>query len=118
MELNAFEPVLFYNIFESIETLTGAVNTLTNNCVTGITANEKECRSYVQHSVGISTALCPYIGYKKSAEISKLSLKTGRTVKEIVLSEKLLSESQLNEILNPVNLTEPENEIETIAKAM
>lgn len=118
MELNAFEPVLFYNIFESIETLTGAVNTLTNNCVTGITANEKECRSYVEHSVGISTALCPYIGYKKSAEIAKLSLKTGRTVKEIVLSEKLLSENQLNEILNPVNLTEPENEIETIAKAM
>ena len=118
MELNAFEPVLFYNIFESIETLTGAVNTLTNNCVTGITANEKECRSYVEHSVGISTALCPYIGYKKSAEIAKLSLKTGRTVKEIVLSEKLLSENQLNEILNPVNLTVPENEIETIAKAM
>ena len=118
MELNAFEPVLFYNIFESIETLTGAVNTLTNNCVTGITANEKECRSYVEHSVGISTALCPYIGYKKSAEIAKLSLKTGRTVKEIVLSENLLSESQLNEILNPVNLTEPENELETIAKAM
>ena len=118
MELNAFEPVLFYNIFESIETLTGAVNTLTNNCVTGITANENECRSYVEHSVGISTALCPYIGYKKSAEIAKLSLKTGRTVKEIVLSEKLLSENQLNEILNPVNLTVPENEIETIAKAM
>lgn len=118
MELNAFEPVLFYNIFESIETLTGAVNTLTNNCVTGITANEKECRTYVEHSVGISTALCPYIGYKKSAEIAKLSLKTGRTVKEIVLSEKLLSENQLNEILNPVNLTEPENELETIAKAM
>lgn len=108
MELNAFEPVLFYNIFESVETLTGAVNTLTDNCVVGITANEKECMSYVEHSAGISTALCPYIGYKKSADIAKLALKTGKTVREIVLNENLLSENQLQEILNPLNLTEPE----------
>ncbi len=64
MELTPFEPVLFYNIFESIETLTGAVNTLTNNCVTGITANEKECRSYVEHSVGISTAFALILAIK------------------------------------------------------
>ena len=65
MELNAFEPVVFYNLFDSITTLTHAVDTLTANCILGITANEKRCRELLDASVGITTALCPYIGYKK-----------------------------------------------------
>ncbi|MBB5265213.1 aspartate ammonia-lyase [Catenibacillus scindens] len=114
MELNAFEPVLFYKLFESLDTMAGAVKTLTENCIMGITANEDECRSYVEHSVGICTALCPYIGYKKAAEIAKMSLKTGVPVRDIVLRENLLSAVELKKILDPMIMTEgtEENEAE------
>jgi aspartate ammonia-lyase len=101
MELNAFEPVVFYKLFESITTLTGAVKTLTDNCVTGITANRDQCRTFVERSVGIATALCPYIGYRKSAEIAKRALAENVSVRELVLKEHLLKESQLDYILNP-----------------
>ena len=85
LELNAFEPVLFHHLFESIDTLKEAAATLTKHCITGITANKGQCEEYIEKSVGISTALCPYIGYAKSAEIAKKSLKTGVPVKELVL---------------------------------
>ena len=71
LELNAFEPVLFHHLFESIDTLKEAAATLTKHCITGITANKGQCEEYIEKSVGISTALCPYIGYAKSAEIEK-----------------------------------------------
>ena len=76
MELNAFEPVVFYNLFDSITTLTHAVDTLTANCILGITANEKRCRELLDASVGITTALCPYIGYKKCCKPGKRILKS------------------------------------------
>lgn len=107
MELNAFEPVLFYDLFESIDNLKGAVNTLTENCIKGITANEEECKKHLEASVGISTALCPYIGYKKAADIAKKSLKTGIKVKDLVLKEGLLTEKELAAILEPIHLTQP-----------
>ena len=75
LELNAFEPVLFYNLFESIETLKNATMTLVDNCILGITANEDRCKELLDNSIGIVTALCPYIGYKKSAEIAKEIIK-------------------------------------------
>lgn len=106
LELNAFEPVLFYNIFESIETLTGAVKTFTDNCILGITANDKRCEDLVNSSVGIVTALCPYIGYKKSSEIAKKSLKTNVPVKELILKEGLIDEKDIDRILDPYKLTE------------
>jgi len=101
LELNAFEPVLFHNLFESIQTLTGAAATLTDNCITDITANEARCQELLEASVGISTALCPYIGYEKASELAKKSLKTGVSLKELVLQETLISKEQLDEILNP-----------------
>ncbi len=109
LELNAFEPVLFYNLFESIETLTGAVSTLVDNCIAGISANEERCRELLEESVGISTALCPFIGYQKAAELAKKSLQTKIPLRELVLQESLLSEKQLDEILNPEAMTEPEH---------
>ncbi len=108
LELNAFEPVLFYSLFESIETLKGAVKTLVNNCILDISANEERCRELLEASVGISTALCPFIGYQKAAELAKKSLKTGRTIRELVLEETLLSEEQLDIILNPAAVTKPQ----------
>ncbi len=107
LELNAFEPVIFYQLFESINTLTGAVKTLTDNCIVGITANEERCAEWVNRSVGIVTALNPYIGYLKAAEIAKESLKTGESIKSIVLREGLMDEEKLNRVLDPLVLTEP-----------
>ena len=105
LELNAFEPVLFYNIFESIETLGSAAKTFIENCIVDIVANREHCRELLENSVGISTALCPYIGYKKSASIAKESLKSWKTIKEIVLREKLMTEEKLKEVLEPFKLT-------------
>ena len=111
MELNAFEPVVFYNLFESITTLKEAVETLIDNCISGITANREHCLELLEHSAGIATALCPYLGYQKSAEIAKASLKTGKSVRELVLEEKLMTEKELEEVLNPYRLTMPQEEI-------
>lgn len=110
LELNAFESVLFHHLFESIDTLKEAAATLTKHCITGITANKGQCEEYIEKSVGISTALCPYIGYAKSAEIAKKSLKTGISVKELVLEEGLLKEEELKEILKPEKMTQPMRE--------
>jgi aspartate ammonia-lyase len=106
LELNAFEPVLFYNLFESIETLRNATITFIDNCIVGITANKERCEELLNGSVGIVTALCPYIGYKKSADIAKKALKTGITVKELVLSEGVLTSKELEQILDPILMTE------------
>ena len=106
MELNAFEPVVFYSLFDSIDTLKEAVETLTKNCIHGITANEAHCRSQVDKSVGISTALCPYLGYKESADIAKTALRENKSVREIVLERKLMSEADLEHVLNPEMMTE------------
>lgn len=110
LELNAFEPVLFHHLFESIDTLKEAAATLTKHCITGITANKGQCEEYIEKSVGISTALCQYIGYAKSAEIAKKSLKTGISVKELVLEEGLLKEEELKGILKPEKMTQPMRE--------
>jgi Aspartate ammonia-lyase len=105
MELNAFEPVLFYNIFESIEALAGAVKTFTDNCVSGITANVEHCRLLLEHSVGMVTALCPIIGYTKAAELAKQSLKSGVPIRALVLQENLMTDEELKEVLDPFKMT-------------
>ena len=105
MELNAFEPVLFYNLFDSVSELTHAVNTLRVNCIDGITANEERCGELLNASVGIATALNPYIGYRKAAEIAKKSLKTSVPVKELVLQEKLMTAGDLEQVLDAYSLT-------------
>lgn len=107
LELNAFEPIIFYCIFQSIDTLAYAVQTFVDNCVTGITANETRCRYLVENSVGIITAICPHVGYEKAADIAKRAIKTGESVRSLILQEQLLSEQELNEILDPVHMTEP-----------
>lgn len=106
MELNAFEPVVFYNLFDSISTLTHAVDTLTDNCIIGITANEERCQKLLDASVGITTALCPYIGYKKAASLAKESLRTGVPVKKLVLKHGLMKEKQLDVVLDQYAMTE------------
>ena len=107
LELNAFEPIIFYCIFQSIDTLAFAVRTFVDNCVTGITANEEHCRIMVENSVGSITALCPHVGYEKAAELAKRAIRTGEPIRSLILQEHLLDEAQLDEILNPVAMTEP-----------
>lgn len=107
LELNAFEPIIFYKLFESIETLANGINTFVVNCITGITANKERCKELVDNSVGIITAICPHVGYKKAAEIAKIAIKTGEPVRNIVLKEGILNESELDVILDPMVMTKP-----------
>ena len=107
LELNAFEPIIFYNLFESIETLTYAVKTLVDNCITGITANKEHCRRQVENSIGVITAICPYVGYETAANIAKEALRTGRQVRDLILEKGLMDEEQLDTVLDPYTMTEP-----------
>lgn len=107
LELNAFEPIIFYCLFQSIDTITYAVNTFVDNCVIGITANETRCRYFVENSVGIITAICPYVGYQKAAEIAKEAIKTGESVRKLIIEKGLLTKEQMDEIMDPVQMTEP-----------
>jgi aspartate ammonia-lyase len=100
LELNAFYPIVIHNLYESLVILTNGVETFIENCVKGIEANEKRCNNLVDGSIGIVTALAPILGYEKSAAIAKKALKTGKYVKEIVLEECDINETEVSKILN------------------
>ena len=105
LELNAFEPVIFYTLFESIETLGHAAQTLTDNCILGITANEKHCKDLVNASAGIATALCPSIGYAASAALAKESLKTDIPVRELAIAKGYVTTEEADKLLDPYTMT-------------
>lgn len=107
LELNAFEPIIFYNLFHSIKELGGAVRTFVDNCISGITANKEHCREMVEGSVGIITPLCPHVGYQKAADIAKKAIRTGASVRELILEEGLLTDEQIDAILDAYAMTEP-----------
>ena len=107
LELNVFEPVIVQSIFESIEMLKNGMNTLKYKCIDGITANVEHCRELVYGSIGLVTALNPFIGYEKATVIAKEALKTGRSVYELVLEHKVLTKEQLDKILAPENMIKP-----------
>ena len=105
LELNAFEPVIFYTLFESIETLGHSAQTLTDNCILGITANEKHCKDLVNASAGIATALCPSIGYAASAALAKESLKTNVPVRTLAVTKGYVTEAEADKLLDPYTMT-------------
>lgn len=107
LELNVMEPVIVQSIFSSIEMLKNGMDTLRHRCIDGITANEKRCREYVENSIGLVTALNPYIGYENSTLIAKEALENNRSVYELVLEHKLLSKEQLDKILDPEHMIKP-----------
>ena len=107
LELNAFEPVMFNKLFDSIDTLGYAAETFTDNCIRGIRAEEEKCREHLENSIGIVTVLVPEIGYERSADIAKKALETGKPVREIVIEEKLTDTAQLDRLLDPYSMTEP-----------
>lgn len=106
-ELNVMEPVLAFNIFNSITYLTNAVNTFNKLCVQGVTVNKEQCEQWLEGSVGIITALLPHIGYENSSMLAKEAYKTGRPVREIILAKKLLSKEHMDIILSPEEMTQP-----------
>ena len=107
MELNAFEPVIFNCLLESIESLDHAVGTLIDHCILGIKANRERCQSLVDNSVGIITALTPHIGYQPAADLAKRAIHTGEPIRDILLAEGTMDEATLDRILEPVAMTTP-----------
>ncbi len=107
LELNAFEPVLFYSLYQSIEFLEHAVRTLRINCIEGITPNIEKMDEDVHNSTGIITALVPHIGYAHAARIANKSLESGVPVRRLIEEENLLTTEELDEILNPIAMTSP-----------
>lgn len=100
LELNAFYPVLIYNLYQSINILSNGVDTFINNCVLGIEPNIIRCKELVEGSIGIVTALAPVLGYEKAAAIAKKALYTGKQVKEVAEEESELSTSEIVNLLN------------------
>lgn len=116
LELNVMMPTMAYSVLQSITILTNMLRQFTVKCVKGITANQKRCDFYVQATVSLATALNPYIGYAKAAEIAKEAVATGRSIIEIAREKKVLSEKEIREILDPVRMTEPVRPLEAAAK--
>jgi len=107
LQLNAFEPIIAHSLFESLIHLRQGCRTLKANCVDGITANREHLRRSVENSVGLVTALNPYIGYENSTRVAKEAHASGRSVYELVLEKGLLTKEKLDEILRPEVLTQP-----------
>ena len=107
LELNAMEPIIAYRLFTSIDLLGRACRVLAGRCVSGITANRDVCRRMVENSVSLVTALNPVLGYEKSAAIAHEAIATGKSVYSIVLRNGYLSQSELDELLSPENMTRP-----------
>jgi len=107
LELNVMEPVIVQSIFQSIEMLKNSMSTLTDKCIRGITANAERCRELVYHSIGLVTALNPVLGYEVSTQLAKEALEQNRSVYELVLEKKLLSQEELDDVLKPENMIRP-----------
>jgi aspartate ammonia-lyase len=107
LELNVMMPTMAYSVLASITIMTNMLRQLTEFCIKGITVNEQRTNYYVQSTVSLATALNPYIGYAKAAEIAKESVKTGKSIIEIARARGDLTEEQINEILDPARMTEP-----------
>jgi len=107
LQLNVFEPVIGFNLFQSIDMLARAAGVLRERCVLGITANRERLREMVYHSIGLVTALVPYLGYERSAVLAQEALETGRGVYELVREKTWLTEEKLAEILTPEAMTRP-----------
>ncbi len=107
LELNVMEPIIVYCLTENIEMLINGMNTLREKCITGITANEEVCRNMVYNSIGLVTALNPYLGYEASSAVAKEALKTGKGIYDLVLEHKLMSKEELDNVLKPENMIKP-----------
>lgn len=106
-ELNMAEPIMVYNLLSSLMLLKNAAIVLATRCINGIEANRERCADYVRNSIGIVTALCPTLGYERSANIAKEALATNRSVYDLVLEQGHLSKQQLDDLLSPEKMANP-----------
>ncbi|RIJ63183.1 aspartate ammonia-lyase [Rummeliibacillus sp. TYF005] len=106
-ELNVMEPVLFFNLIQSISTMTNVFKVFTEKCLVGIKANAEHLKEYVEKSVGIITAVNPHIGYELAAQIAKEAYATGASVRELCIKSGALTAEQLDKILDPYAMTTP-----------
>ena len=107
LELNAFEPVMAFDLFQSQDILINAMNTLASRAIEKITVNKEICKKHVHDSISLVTALNPYIGYENATKAAKIAMKTGKSVYDIILEENMVTKEQLDEIMKPDNLIKP-----------
>jgi aspartate ammonia-lyase len=106
-ELNVMEPVLAFNLLQSISIMTNAFKVFRTFCVEGITANAERMKTYVDNSVGVITAINPHVGYETAARIAREANVSGKPVRELILRDKVLTKEQLDAILDPFEMTRP-----------
>ncbi|MBX6330521.1 MAG: aspartate ammonia-lyase [Gemmatimonadaceae bacterium] len=107
LQLNVFEPVIAYRLLSALQTLRNACIVLRERCVVGITANPERMRWFVEHSIGVVTALVPALGYETATRVAKRALEMGKSVYDVVSEEGLLTRAQLDELLDPAAMTGP-----------
>ncbi|RIV21091.1 aspartate ammonia-lyase [Alicyclobacillaceae bacterium I2511] len=107
LELNAFEPIIAFNLLQGLQFLTNGCTVLRERCIDGIQANVDQCRRYVENSIGLVTALNPVLGYERSVSLAKQALNEGESVYQLVLKNGWLSQDQLDDMLNPENMIHP-----------
>jgi aspartate ammonia-lyase len=107
LELNVMEPVLVFNLLQSISIMNNGFRSFTDHCLAGIEANEARLKENVEKSVGIITAVNPHLGYEVAARIAREATLTGKSVRELCLKYDVLSEEELDIILNIYEMTEP-----------
>lgn len=106
-ELLVMLPVIAYNLLQSIELLASSAMNFAARCIEGLKADEERCRNTIEQSLAMCTALAPEIGYDAAAKIAKEAYRTGKTVREIACSQKVLPDERLNALLDPWRMTEP-----------
>jgi fumarate hydratase class II len=104
-ELSGMLPVVAHNLLESIRLVSAAAKLFAEKCIDGITANEDRCKAFLENSLAMSTGLVPVIGYEKAAEIAQEAHRTGKTVRDVAMEQKVLPETQLDELLDPIRMT-------------
>ena len=107
LELNAFLPMLAYNLFQSLELIKNSAQILSEKCINGIQANEARCKDFVEKSFAMLTAMSPYIGYEAATEVAKVAEKTGKTIRQAAIEAGYFTSEQLDAVLSAVEMTKP-----------
>lgn len=107
LELNVMEPVLVFNLLQSISIMDNVFQAFRKYCIEGITANETQMKEYVERSVGLITAINPHVGYETASKIAREAIETGKSVRQLCLEHQVLTEEELDLILDPHEMTKP-----------
>lgn len=107
LELNAFEPIIGFNLFQSISMLERGITVLRERCVIGIKANRERCRELLEKSIGLATALVPFIGYEEASKLAKEALNSGKKILDLAVEHGMLDEATLKDVLDPHTMTHP-----------